>query len=96
MTHIRPMSCKEGPHAGEMVQLAEHEVLPPDLSIDHESAEEHLSNAQQLLRCADFLTGEPHRVTIEAAHDRIAMAVRAIAERRLVPRSARAEMAVLG
>jgi hypothetical protein len=65
-----------------------------DLSIDHESAEEHLSNAQLLLRCADFLAGEQQRTTIDAAVERISMAVRAIAERRLVARSSRAEMAV--
>lgn len=63
-----------------------------DLSYDAESAEEHLANATQLLRCASFLEGEQHRVTIEAATERIAMALRAVAERRLVPR--RREMAV--
>jgi hypothetical protein len=70
------------------------EPTPLNLSIDHESAEEHLANAQMLLRCADFLTGEQKLVTIDAAFDRIAMAVRAMGERRLVARSSRAEMAV--
>ena len=70
------------PHVGDLQSQA-----PLDLSIEMESAEEHLAHARMLIRFAEYETGDEQRLTLEALADRMARALKAIAERRLTPRS---------
>jgi hypothetical protein len=57
-----------------------------DLSLRAEAADEHLLNAVQLLRVAGFLPDEPQQSVLDEVATRIAMALRAIGERRLTAR----------
>jgi hypothetical protein len=76
----RPLGVLGAPHVGDL-------QAPLDLSIEAESAEEHLAHARMLIRFAEYETGDEQRLTLEALADRMARALKAIAERRLTPRS---------
>jgi hypothetical protein len=68
----------DAPRVGELARSREPRSDPADV---------HLAHAVQLLRCAGSLHSETQQqVTLEAVRDRIAMALKAIAERRLCAR----------
>lgn len=58
--------------------------VPVDDALDLRPADEHLARAFNLIRAAYYLAGEQRRASVEEATRRIAMALRAIGERRYV------------
>lgn len=57
-----------------------HEV---PIAPDSAPADAHLAHAMTLVRCAELLRGDAQQQTILAARDEIALALRAVGERRL-------------
>jgi hypothetical protein len=60
--------------------------IAPALVLDTTPADAHFAAASQLVHLAGSLQGEKQRITIEAVRDRVALGMRAIAERRLTAR----------